>query len=72
MIVCFQLRERVEQLLNQQDIPLSNLKRTLTQYVAMMGDADDSSSAAASSSSSEEDPVAKTKRVLVALASMLE
>jgi beta-catenin-like protein 1 len=88
------LRERVEQLLNQQDVPLTDLQRTLRQYVAMMGDEDEeqvedgetSASAAAaappaaasssSSSSNGKDAGAqaqlKTKRVLEALAAMLD
>lgn len=53
------LRERVEQLLNQQDIPLSALQRTLRQYVDMMGE-----------SSSE--AIGHTKKVLQALATMLD
>ena len=52
------LRERIEQLLNQQDIPLSSLQRTLRTYVSMMGDS--------------EAPAQKhTKEVLEALAAML-
>jgi beta-catenin-like protein 1 len=88
------LRERVEQLLNQQDVPLTDLQRTLRQYVAMMGDEDEeqmedgeaSASAAAaappaaatggSGSSNGKDAGAqaqlKTKRVLEALAAMLD
>jgi len=78
------LRERTDQLLNQQDIPIANIQRTLRQYVAMMGDGDANTPAVAAAAAapaadtattapvSEEDPVAKTKRVLVALASMLE
>jgi len=53
------LRERVEQLLNQQDIPISALQRTLRQYVDMMGE-------------SSNEAVGHTKKVLQALAAMLD
>jgi len=53
------LRERVEQLLNQQDIPMSALQQTLRQYVDMMGD-------------SSNEAVTHTKQVLQSLATMLD
>jgi len=40
------LRERVEQLLNQQDIPLSIIQTTLRQYVSMMGSPEATAAAA--------------------------
>src|SRR4051812_49371890 len=69
------LRERVDQLLNQQDIPVSALQKTLRQYVAMMGDDDAAAPdtpASAAAATSHREALSKTKQVLEALAGMLD
>ena len=54
-----QLRSRVDQSLNQQDLSVADLAKTLRTYTRMIGDAADSSSNA------------KTKAVLEVLANLL-